>query len=395
MLLHRALALGGEIAVLLALLAIGLAELSPRAWSEGPPPPLQRGVNLSNWFADAERAPLTASDLEKIKSAGFDHVRIPINPEFFGFSLSEAATGRVLFDFSGIDNAVGLAREAGLAVIFDVQPLDAFMSIAEQDPQASAGFVALWSNIAEHYKTTPPTMMAFEILNEPRYAGDLSRYGAMVADIVAAIRKITPDQVIIVDVPKGASIEGFDGFASLRDPRVYYAFHFYDPYLFTHQGLTAAATRGRSVRYFHSLPYPSSGVEPKVDYAPSAPDAQEAAKEQAAYGSGGWDAARLAARIKAASDWAAANHAHVLCTEFGVVRNATLPAARYRWIEDARRALEAHGIGWTLWDYADAFGITTLSGDTYVEPSDGTVRLSDPARGSRDIEPDAVKALFQ
>ena len=46
------------------------------------------------------------------------------------------------------------------------------------------------------------------------------------------------------------------------------------------------------------------------------------------------------------------------CNEFGVYRRA--PAAdRARCLEDVRRALEKHDIGWAMWDYAGAFGVVT------------------------------------
>jgi endoglucanase len=371
----------------------GLAGPGARA-DNAAPPALRHGVNLSNWFAEAQRQPLVPHDFQSLKQAGFDHVRIPINPELLGFSLAEAAEGRVLFDFSALDEAVNQSRDAGLTVILDIHPTEGLMSMAELDPRAETSFVALWKVMADHYKSFPPSAVAFEIINEPHYANDLARYHAMIVDVVGAIRKITPDHIVIVDMPKGAAIEGFDGFAGLGDDKVYYAFHFYQPFLFTHQGLRTAG-QGEALRYFRSLPYPSSAVQPRVNYAPVAPDVLEAKKELTDYVVVGWNASRLAQRLKPVADWAAANHAHVICTEFGVVRNYANPVSRYRWIADARKALEAKGIGWTLWDYADSFGIVTLSGETIVEPVDGTVHLADPSQGSRDIEPDAVKALFQ
>jgi hypothetical protein len=107
-----------------------------------------------------------------------------------------------------------------------------------------------------------------------------------------------------------------------------------------------------------------------------------------------WDAGHIAGRIKVAADWAAANHQRVICTEFGVARRFIDPASRYQWIADTRKALEAAGIGWDLWDYTDAFGITSLTGDTIKEPGDGVIRLADPNTGTRDFEPEAMKALF-
>jgi endoglucanase len=379
---------------LLTCVLLGWMTVGAAGGADVPPPTLKHGVNLSNWFADAGRQPLTAHDFEQIKAAGFDHVRIPINPELLGFSLSEGSTGRVLFDFSNLDPAVNEARDRGLSVIIDIHPSDNFMSAIEQDPRAEGGMIALWQHLADHYKPISSSTIVFELLNEPRFVTDPGQYRTMVAGIVKAIREIAPNNTIIVDMPKGAALEGFEGFAPIKDDKMLYAFHFYEPYIITHQGMKAPPARGRAIRYFHNLPYPASAADPKANYAPAASDSIEAAHELTDYLAGNWDAARIAARVKIAADWAAANHSQVICTEFGAARRYLYPVARYQWIADTRKALEASGIGWDLWDYTDLFGITRLTGDTITDPGDGSVRLADPQQGSRDIEPDAVKALF-
>src|ERR1700733_3998819 len=90
-----------------------IAAIPPARADDIPPPPLKHGVSLSNWFTDSGRQPLTARDFDQIRAAGFDHVRIPINPESLGFSLYESESGRVLFDFSNLDAAIGMARDHG------------------------------------------------------------------------------------------------------------------------------------------------------------------------------------------------------------------------------------------------------------------------------------------
>lgn len=378
--------------ILAAVIATGRAPVAHA--DDIPPPALKHGINLSNWFADAGRQPLTARDFQQIKAAGFDHVRIPINPESLGFSLSEGSTGRVLFDFSNLDNAVGMARDRGLSVILDVHPGDGFMAQLEQEPRAPAGLIALWRHLAEHYKPYSTSTVVFELLNEPHYNSDAGQYRILIGDIVTAIREVAPKNTIIVDVPRSATLEGFDGFTPIKDENVYYAFHYYEPYIVTHQGMKTPPARGRALRYFHNLPYPSSSVDQNTNYAPTAADVIEAKHELTDYVSGNWDQSHIATRVKAAADWAAANHQRVICTEFGAARRFLYPQARYQWIADTRQALEVNAIGWDLWDYTDLFGIARLTGDTITDPGDGSVRLANPDEGSREIEPDAVKALF-
>jgi endoglucanase len=358
------------------------------------PPALKHGVNLSNWFIDSGREPLVARDFDQIKAAGFDHVRIPVNPESLGFSLYDGESGRVLFDFSNLDAAIGLARDHGLSAILDIRPSDGLMTQIEQDPRAEVGLVSLWQHIAEHYKPYSTSTVVFELLDEPRFKGAGGPYRTLIGDVVAAIRQVTPKTTLIVDLPKSATLDGFDDFVQLPDDNTVYAFHFYEPYIITHQGMKAAPAFGRALRYFRGLPYPSQGVNAATNYAPDGGDTDEVKKEVGDYTTPGWDAGHIAGRIKMAADWAAANHRRVICTEFGVARRFIDPASRYLWIADTRKALEANNIGWALWDYTDAFGITKLTGDTVKEPGDGVVRLTDPNTGTRDIEPEAIKALF-
>jgi endoglucanase len=327
-------------------LAAALIGASASAQTPGAPA-LRRGLNLSDWFTDSQRDPLVARDFQRLKEAGLDNVRIPINPELLGFSLFDAQEGRVLFDFTNLDAAVNLARDNGLATILDIQVSDSLLTQIQQDPRGEGGFVSLWAHLADHYKLYSSAQLAFEILGEPRFFADPEQYRALVSDVVAAIRKATPSATIIVDVPKSASLDGFEGF------------------------------------------------EPKANYAPTAPDPMEARKELSDYTGANWNAAKIAARIRVAAEWAKAKRQRVICAEFGVVRKSATPDARYRWIEDTRGALEANGIGWDLFDYADLFGVAELDGETIVEPSDGSIHLADPGEGSREIEDAAREALFK
>ncbi|HTJ65646.1 MAG TPA: cellulase family glycosylhydrolase [Alphaproteobacteria bacterium] len=364
----------------------------PAKAADAAQPNLRHGVNLSNWFTDFQRQPLTAHDFDQIKAAGFDHVRIPLNPESLGFSVSEASTGRVLFDFAGLDDGINLARERGLSVILDVQPSDSLASEMEQDPRTEPAMIALWHHIAEHYKDISAGTIAYELVDEPRY-NSVAAYRSLVSDIVSGLHDVAANNTIIVDMPKQATLDGFDGFTPLPQETVRYAFHFYEPYLFTHQGMKLGSNFGRNLRYFRNVPYPSAQVVPATNYAPTAADPIDAKAALADYVGANWDAGRIAKRVKLAADWAAANKRRVMCTEFGVVRKGVPPPARYQWLADTRNVLEGSRVDWTVADYADLFGIVTLAGETVTE-SDGAIRLADPTQGSRTIEPDAIKALF-
>ena len=59
----------------------------------------------------------------------------------------------------------------------------------------------------------------------------------------------------------------------------------------------------------------------------------------------------------------------IYCGEFGVHKPFAPAADRAAWLHDMRVALEAHGIGWAMWDYQDNFGLVTKSnGKTTPDP---------------------------
>jgi endoglucanase len=370
---------------LTALLAVSTAH------ADNAPLSLHKGINLSSWLANAPRQPMFERDFIQIKQVGFDHIRLPVNPEMMGFKLE--ANGVAGVDFSKLDAAIAMANKQALPVILDMHPGGHFMDTLQNDAQAQQSFIDLWVAIATHYKSIPANMLAFELLNEPQYYKQQDDYDALVAKLVAAIRQQDAQHMIVIAAARGSSIEGLQALKPVNDSNVAYDFHFYEPYMVTHQGIHKGFEK-KMLSYFHDVPYPSDKVDlDAVSYAQGAPKPAQAQNELEEYTHDKWDAQRIAARINIAKQWADSHHVRLICGEFGVLRNHIDPESRYRWIADTRTALEADGIAWELWDYTDLFGIAALVGDTSTDKVDGSVRLADPAKGSRVIEPAAITAL--
>ncbi len=370
---------------------------------DDPAPNLKHGINLSNWFTDFSAVqPLTASMRFRLRSrAGGIRpcVRIPINPESLGFSISEASTGRVLFDFAGLDAAIDNARNRGLSVILDIQPGDGLLSEMEQDPRTEPAMIALCSTGSPTItaKTYSVGTMVYELLDSPRY-NSVGAYHNLVSDIVSGLHDVAAKNTIIVDMPKQASVDGFAGFTPLTTGTVRYAFHFYEPYLFTHQGLKMASSFGRSLRNFRNLPYPAAQVN-AGDQLCADRVRSDRGQDRACRLCRQRIGTRAGRRLPRVSSWRPIGRrrtsATVICTEFGVVRRKT-PSAAGALSLDRRYPQHAGGrVGSTgpCRTMPHLFGIVTLTGDTATD-SDGAVRLADPTQGSRDIEPDAIKALF-
>jgi hypothetical protein len=152
----------------------------------------------------------------------------------------------------------------------------------------------------------------------------------------------------------------------LADPNVVYDFHFYDPFLFTHQGATWTWDAVVDLR---GVPYPSTpeNVQPVIDQTAEA----EIQDYLRGYGEERWDRARIQENLEPVAQWRDEHQVRVLCGEFGVYGLYAPPADRAQWILDVRTTLETLGLAWAMWEYDDSFGLVKrqADGSVVVDPA--------------------------
>jgi endoglucanase len=234
----------------------------------------------------------------------------------------------------------------------------------------------LW---AREFARLPQQRLAFELFNEPQFYGAAAAaWAPFQRRLLDAVRLYAPQHTVLLTGNQGGSFDGLQRLKPVADAGVVYVFHYYSPYLFTHQGAHWMDTRYSTAGLHRGVRYPASEqMGQTVELSKPHP---RAAREMTEYLDQNWGPQRITREIRQAGDWARRQGVRVVCNEFGVLRAAADPASRYRWIGDVRKALEAEGIGWTLWDYTDIFGITAESAQL------GKV-------GMRRIEPEALAAL--
>jgi aryl-phospho-beta-D-glucosidase BglC (GH1 family) len=319
---------------------------------------LRHGINASEWFAQSASdysAARTnrytdASDFALIAHLGFDHVRLSIDP----VPLEAWPQGKdgLNAEFLGrLDKAVDAMLTDGLAVLVDIHPEDSYKQRLNTSDDAVDRLTMLWRRLAAHYADRNPDRVFFEILNEPE-VHDPYRWAGIQARLAAGIRESAPRQTIIAAGPNYSDIADLLAIHPLADGNVIYNFHFYDPHEFTHQG----AGWGESWWvYTHNIPYPATESS-MAEALKQVPDPASRFK-LGNYFLDHWDARHIRLQIDQAAAWGQANHVPLTCNEFGAFRNFSDPQARMSWIHDVRTALEADGIGWTMWDYRGGFGV--------------------------------------
>ena len=351
-----------SIAVILLLSAATFAQTART--SSVPPARLahiRHGVNLSGWFAQVYdpkgytkehlQAWTTASDIALIKSAGFDHVRLSVNPQPFMDAARHRDGGAELFGY--LDAAIKMILDAGLAVEIDMHPDSDFKTRLAKEDDFVERFADFWSMVAKRYAPLDPDRVFFEILNEPEMR-DAYRWYGVEAKLAAAVRRAAPANTIIAAGARWDDDDDLVFLEPLPDTNVIYVFHFYEPHIFTHQGATWGAYYWHWLKGLH---YPSS-PENAAQVATLLPEARDR-MQVIRYGQDHWDASRIEAEINQVADWAKQPGVPLICNEFGVFRDFAEPQDRNAWIKDVRTSLERHNIGWAMWDYSGNFGVVT------------------------------------
>ena len=336
---------------------------------------LKRGINTSEWFAQVYdkrgytqehfQAWMTAEDIVLVKSMGFDHVRLSVNPQPM---FNEKEPDKISAAYLGyLDAAVKMILDHGLAVVIDVHPESDFKTRLAREDAFVERFADWWRALAAHYSTWDPEHVFLEIVNEPEFT-DSYRWLGVQMKLAAAIRRGAPAHTIIAAGARWSDDDDLVFQEALRDSNIIYNFHFYEPHIFTHQGATWSAYYWQWLR---GLKYPSSpeSAERVAALVPDEVDRLQVVR----YGHDHWAAARIESEIKQAAEWAQRRGVPLVCNEFGVYREYSDPVDREAWLRDVRTALEHNGIGWTMWDYSGSFGVV-LKKDGKTVADEGVLR---------------------
>ncbi|TGT63831.1 glycosyl hydrolase [Mesorhizobium sp. M00.F.Ca.ET.170.01.1.1] len=403
--------LGGMIKTLMAALLALFALAQP---VEAAAFTMKRGLNLDQWVTwPAEdkwgdraailpypewRKFLKEDDHKALKDAGFDFLRMPVDPSPF---LSERTPALRDDLYASVLDSARLINRAGLKVIVDLHLIPAGgnrtigMGEVMGDPATFDAYLELVRKMARTLAAEEPGQVALELMNEPIVDCDgsaTSLWPDRQKKLFAAARSSATRLTLILTggcYSNAESLARIDPKA-IPDDNVIWTFHSYDPFLLTHQGATWA---GDFIQYVTGLPYPLTAVSrAQLDVTldtirdrikAEAPWARQSGllaylDEQVA----GLDSpekllAAMDAPFKTVDAWAKANGIkpeNITLGEFGMIRkeygNAYAMPAEYRaaYVGDMIARAETHGFSWSVWSYGGAFGIVDGFDGEKAEP---------------------------
>ena len=321
--------------------------------------PFQKGVNLTGWFqvSNAQQIQFTKytrKDFEQIKSLGCDVIRLPINLHFMTNGAPNYLIEPLFFDF--LDHAVDWAEALGLHLILDNHTFD---PSANTDPNVGLILEKVWLQMAQHYKDRS-NLIYYEILNEPHGISD-ALWNAIQQNIIHTIRSVDTKHTIIVGPAGWNSYHNLAAMPQYDDDNLIYTFHFYDPFIFTHQG---AGWVSPSMASLASVPFPH-----QASRMPTFPTALRGSWIENEFNN--YNNIGTIDKIKELIDIAVAfkesRNVRIFCGEFGVYIPNSNNTDRVFWYETVRKYLEEKAIAWTTWDYHGGFGLFEEGGNDLFE----------------------------
>ncbi|MEJ2052572.1 MAG: cellulase family glycosylhydrolase [Calditrichaceae bacterium] len=350
--------------------------------------PFDRGVNLTGWFQASAPEQIqftkyTKQDFINIKSLGCDVIRLPINLHAMTSGEPDYNLHPLFLYF--LDQAVSWAEDLEIHLILDNHTFDPASST---DPGIGDILIPVWKNMAAHYKNRS-TYIFYEILNEPHGISD-ANWNAIQAEVIDSIRTIDTKHAIVVGPASWNSYNNLDDMPVYADDNLIYTFHFYDPFLFTHQG---AAWTDPSMSSLSGVPFPYDADNMPV--CPSDLLGTWIESELNNYDLKG-NTNYVNTLIEIAANFKTSRNVPVFCGEFGVYIPNSQNGDRVYWYDVVHSALESHDIAWTTWDYQGGFGLFEKDSDELFDYNLNTsllqaLGLNVPPQDNFHIEPDTGK----
>ena len=197
-------------------------------------------------------------------------------------------------------------------------------------------FLALWRQIAEHYQDYP-TLLAFELLNEPHGKLTAQKWNRLLAEAVGVVRRSNPSREMVIGPVGWNSINEL---ASLKlpepDRHLIVTVHYYNPFQFTHQG---AAWVGQQSQQWLGTKWTGTRAEQQA----------------------------VVRDLDTAIAWAVRHRRPLYLGEFGAYSKADLES-RARWTQFVAGEAMRRKIGFGYWEFCSSFGAYDPQGGQWVQP---------------------------
>ena len=299
---------------------------------------LGRGVNLGNALEAPSEGEwgvvLKEEYFSIIKQAGFNSVRLPVR--WSAHAIAEKPYTINPEFFKRVDWAVNCAIKNHLYVMLNIQRYDDLT--ADPNSYHFERFVALWEQIAEHYKDYPDYLL-LELYNEP-YKALSPKWNDLLKETLPVVRKADPNRTIVIEptiIIDPAFVVCLDKLDIPKEDRnIIVSIHYYTPLEFTHQG---APWMGQRSQAWIGTKWTGTDAEKKV----------------------------VTDFFDAAAAWGKQNNRPINLGEFGTYKKIDTEN-RARWTKFVADTAAQHGMSLLCWDFCAEFALYDRDTKSWNKP---------------------------
>jgi|GEM_PF-119253 len=316
-----------------------------------------RGLHLAGWFDELRPGQIninryTDEDFRIFHAMGCEAVRLPIDLLHMTGPAPGYELDPLLFEL--LDLAVDRAEAAGLFMVLLNSTWDQLFGTAQS---LEPVLLAAWTQMAHHFKNRSNLVM-YEILNEPHGISD-SDWNGIQGRVIQAIRAEDRLHTIVVTPGNYGSYLNLDAMTAYADDDLLYTFHFYDPYIFTHQGITWGDPAPSDLV---GVPFPyEASAMPSLPASLAGSWWQDLYNSYAQQGNEGWVKSQLDVAVQFQSQ----RNVRLWCGEFGAYPPGSSSDDRAAWTGVVRSYMEDKGIAWTF--FTDWMFEKNTSGCLYTD----------------------------
>ena len=267
---------------------------------------------------------------DDIAAQGFDSVRLPVD-----FSSNTSDTAPYAIDetlLSYLDTVVKNTLRAGMTIIVDFHQACRLgdTSLYTDPDTVSPKYLAIWQQLAEHYKEYPDRVV-FEAINEPGVNTTTftsAKLMELQEKVLEIVRKTSETRKLMVATGSNNSVRAIENITQnlINDKNVIAAVHCYWPMSFTHQGANWIKNDDGTLKYPGGVKYTDEAK------------------------------AEVESAIKICKDFSEKNNMAVWLGEFGVYQGGGAAAEDVQaYLSDFTKLCGESKISWCYWEYNVGF----------------------------------------
>ncbi|MEI6264258.1 MAG: cellulase family glycosylhydrolase [Sphingobacteriia bacterium] len=316
------------------------------------------GINISYfenyWKSEEELMNNCQKVMEKVvltHQLGFSSIRLPVAFQNYLLPGTNKISSKLLKQLKVIHEFTA-SKNMNLIIVDFYGLANKYQDLVIEEEQHAY----IWKQVLAEFYGLDYEHLFFDMYNDPIV--DIKKWDIAKSNIIKLLRPLDLNRYWILSCTNYCDIDAFIQMKPvLNDDKIIYSFHFFRPYIFTHQG----APWDSEKTSLNGLPYPHSLTD-----MPLRPEGSLNTNLLYNYDHYYEKANRtfINESIKLVYDWMIAYKVPVICTETGTINTIPLKY-RENYFNDVFSVMKTYGIPTMIWDLDQCFSIIDKQKKTF------------------------------